>query len=166
MNTNNRYSDSELIKEEVDDMESCLDHFEAAESAFPLCGRTLSDNEMSEVLDVLQNKTCFSIEKDMFDANDVEMDFVIRVPLPRDDLISAEVEQELFFAWDSPNYMTWDKNGTERWTEYHYNINELRNRNLDVNSIERLKKRFMGLFSVSMKPRTPKRTIHQWRVNL
>lgn len=103
MNTNNRYSDSELIKEEVDDMEDCLDHFEAAESAFPLCGRTLSDNEMSEVLDVLQNKTCFSIEKDMFDANDVEMDFVIRVPLPRDDLISAEVEQELFFAWDSPN---------------------------------------------------------------
>ena len=146
MNNNTQFLESELIKEEVDDMEECLDHFEAAESAFPLCGRTLSDNEMSEVLDVLQNKTCFSIEKDMFDANDVEMDFVIRVPLPREDLISAEVEQELFFAWDSPNYMTWDKDGTERWTEYHYNINELRKRNLDVNSIERLKKRFMGLF--------------------
>ena len=74
MNNNTQFLDSELIKEEVDDMEECLDHFEAAESAFPLCGRTLSDNEMSEVLDVLQNKTCFSIEKDMFDANDVEMD--------------------------------------------------------------------------------------------
>ena len=147
MNNNTRFTDSELIKEEVDEMEDCLDHFEAAESTFPLCGRTLSDNELSEVLDVLRNKTFFSMEDNVFgDENDVEKYFVIRIPLSREDLISAEVEQELFFAWDSPTYMTWDYDGTERWTEYHYHIPDLRNRNLNVSSIEILKKQFFGLF--------------------
>ena len=146
MFNNTRFSDSELIKQEVDDMEECLDHYEAAESVFPICGRTLSDNELSEVLRTLRNDTCFSIEKDIFDENEVEKVFVIRVPLSREDLISAEVEQELFFAWDSPEYMTWDIDGTKRWTEYHYNIYGLKRKNLNVNRIDSLKKQFFDLF--------------------
>ena len=146
MFNNTRFSDSELIKQEVDDMEECLDHYEAAESVFPICGRTLSDNELSEVLRTLRNDTCFSIEKDIFDENEVEKVFVIRVPLSREDLISAEVEQELFFAWGQPEYMTWDIDGTKRWTEYHYNIYGLKRKNLNVNRIDSLKKQFFDLF--------------------
>ena len=146
MFNNTRFSDSELIKQEVDDMEECLDHFEAAESVFPICGRTLSDKEVSEVLKILRNDTRFSIKTDVFDENEVEKAFVIRVPLPREDLISAEVEQELFFAWGSPEYMTWDINGTDRWTEYHYNISGLKKKNLSVNRIDSLKKQFFDLF--------------------
>ena len=146
MFNNTRFSDSELIKQEVDDMDECLDHFEAAQSVFPICGRTLSDNELSEVLKILRNDTCFSIEKDIFDENEVEKVFVIRVPLSREDLISAEVEQELFFAWGQPEYMTCDINGTDRWTEYHYNISGLKRKNLNVNRIDSLKKQFFDLF--------------------
>ena len=127
-------------------MEECLDHYEAAESVFPICGRSLSDNELSEVLKILRNDTLFSIEKDIFDENEVEKTFVIRIPLSREDLISAEVEQELFFAWDSPDYMTWDIDGTKRWTEYHYNIYCLKRKNLNVNRIDSLKKQFFDLF--------------------
>ena len=71
MNNNTRFSDSELIKQEVDEMEDCLDHYEAAESIFPLCGRTLSDNEMSEVLDVLQNKICLLMKFRMYSSLNV-----------------------------------------------------------------------------------------------
>lgn len=146
MFNNTRFSDSELIKQEVDDMEECLDHYEAAESVFPICGRSLSDNELSEVLRILRNETFFSIEKDIFDENEVEKTFVIRIPLSREDLISAEVEQELFFAWDSPDYMTWDINGTDRWTEYHYNFFGLKRKKLNVNRIDSLKKQFFDLY--------------------
>ena len=146
MFNNTRFSDSELIKQEVDDMEECLDHFEAAESVFPICGRSLSDNELSEVLKILRNETLFSIEKDIFDENEVEKDLVIRIPLSREDLISAEVEQELFFAWGQPEYMTWDNNGIDCWTEYHFNIFGLKNKNLSVNRIDSLKKQFFDLF--------------------
>ena len=112
---NGCFVDSELEKDEVDDMEECLEHFEVAESSFPISGRTLSDNELSEILSVVKNKTLFSMDYD--DSYD-EKRFGVRIPLSREALISAEVEQELVFAWGNPFYVTWDSDLADCWTEY------------------------------------------------
>ena len=96
---NPRFTDSELIKDEVDDMEECLEHFESGEDSFPISGRTLSENELSEVLEVVRSKTKFMM---MFNESYNEDVFVINIPLSRGTLISAEIEQELCFAWGFP----------------------------------------------------------------
>lgn len=143
MNNNTRFTDSELIKEEVDEMEDCLDHFEAAESTFPLCGRTLSDNELSEVLEVLKQKTSFMM---IFDESYGEDVFVIHIPQSRETLISAEIEQELCFAWGFPFLSTWGDDWPNQITEYTYLISALKEKTLPVERKESLIDRFMGLF--------------------
>ena len=143
MNNNTRFTDSELIKEEVDEMEDCLDHFEAAESTFPLCGRTLSDNELSEVLEVLKQKTSFMM---IFDESYGEDVFVIHIPQSRETLISAEIEQELCFAWGFPFLTTWGDDWLNQITEYTYLISDLKEKTLPVERKESLIDRFMGLF--------------------
>ena len=115
MNNNFRFSDSELINDEVDDMKECVDHFEAAESSFPVSGRTLSDNELSEVLGLLEGKTTFSTKRD----NDKEEDLlIIHVPVLRKRLVSAEIEQELCFAWGLPFHISFSGDWFDQWTEY------------------------------------------------
>ena len=56
------FPQSELIKSEVDEMEDPSYHFEAGDSTDPICGRNISDNELSVILEILKNETSFSIE--------------------------------------------------------------------------------------------------------
>ena len=120
------YPQSELIKSEVDEMEDPCCHFETADSSDPICGRNISDNELSVILEILKNETRFSIEYD--DSNDEEL-LAIDIPLSREALISAEIEQELFYAWDSPDRVSW--NDTDSiWprglTTYRYSVDGLK----------------------------------------
>lgn len=121
---NTDYPQSELIKSEVDEMVDPSYHFESADSADPICGRNISDNELSVILEILKNETRFSIEYD--DSNDEEL-LAIDIPLSREALISAEIEQELFYAWDSPDRVSW--NDTDSiWprglTTYRYSVDD------------------------------------------
>ena len=118
------YPQSELIKSEVDEMVDPSYHFESADSTDPICGRNISDNELSVILEILKNETRFSIEYD--DSNDEEL-LAIDIPLSREALISAEIEQELFYAWDSPDRVSW--NDTDSiWprglTTYRYSVDD------------------------------------------
>ena len=118
------FPQSELIKSEVDEMEDPCCHFETADSSDPICGRNISDNELSVILEILKNETRFSIEYD--DSNDEEL-LAIDIPLSREALISAEIEQELFYAWDSPDRVSW--NDTDSiWprglTTYRYSVDD------------------------------------------
>ena len=121
---NIEYPQRELIKSEVDEMEDSSYHFESADSTDPICGRNISDNELSVILEILKNETSFSIEYD--DANEEEL-LAIDIPLSREALISAEIEQELFYAWDSPDRVSW--NDTDSiWprglTTYRYSVDD------------------------------------------
>lgn len=118
------FPQSELIKSEVDEMEDPSYHFESADSTDPICGRNISDNELSVILEILKNETRFSIEYD--DSNDEEL-LAIDISLSREALISAEIEQELFYAWDSPDRVSW--NDTDNiWprglTTYRYSVDD------------------------------------------
>ena len=118
------YPQSELIKSEVDEMEDPCCHFETADSSDPICGRNISDNELSVILEILKNETRLSIEYD--DSNDEEL-LAINIPLSREALISAEIEQELFYARDSPDRVSW--NDTDSiWprglTTYRYSVDD------------------------------------------
>lgn len=144
---NPRFTDSELIKDEVDDMEECLEHFESGEDSFPISGRTLSENELSEVLEVVRSKTKFMM---MFDESYNEDVFVINIPLSRGTLISAEIEQELCFAWGFPFLTTWGDDWPNQITEYTFLISDLQKRNLKVDRIENLKNQFMNLFFLDL----------------
>lgn len=118
------FPQSELIKSEVDEMEDPSYHFESADSTDPICGRNISDNELSVILEILKNETRFSIEYD--DANEEDL-LAIDIPLSREALISAEIEQELFYAWDEPCMVSWH-NEDCIWprgvTEYRYSFNQ------------------------------------------
>lgn len=121
---NTDYPQSELIKSEVDEMEDFSYHFESADSTDPICGRNISDNELSVILEILKNETRFSIEYE--DSNDEEL-LAIDIPLSREALISAEIEQELFYAWHSPDRVSW--NDTDSiWprglTTYRYSVDD------------------------------------------
>ncbi len=121
---NTDYPQSELIKSEVDEMEDFSYHFESADSTDPICGRNISDNELSVILEILKNETRFSIEYE--DSNDEEL-LAIDIPLSREALISAEIEQELFYAWHSPDRVFW--NDTDSiWprglTTYRYSVDD------------------------------------------
>lgn len=140
---NPRFIDSELIKDEVDDMEECLEHFESGEDSFPISGRTLSENELSEVLEVLKQKTNFMM---MFDESYGEDVFVVHIPLSRGTLISAEIEQELCFAWGFPFLTTWGDDWPNQITEYTFLISDLKEKALPVEQKELLNDRFMSLF--------------------
>ncbi len=140
---NPRFIDSELIKDEVDDMEECLEHFESGEDSFPISGRTLNENELSEVLEVLKHKTNFMMMLDESYGEDV---FVVHIPLSRETLISAEIEQELCFAWGFPFLTTWGNDWPNQITEYTYLISDLEEKALPVKRKESLIDRFMGLF--------------------
>ena len=50
------FPQSELIKSEVDEMEVSSYHFESADSTDPICGRNISENELSVILEILKNK--------------------------------------------------------------------------------------------------------------
>ena len=118
------FPQSELIKSEVDEMEDPSYHFESADSTDPICGRNISENELSVILEILKNETCFSIEYD--DANDEEL-LAIDIPLSREALISSEVEQELFYAWDEPGIVSWryeDFIWPRGVTEYRYSFDQ------------------------------------------
>ena len=140
---NPRFTDSELIKDEVDDMEECLEHFESGEDSLPISGRTLSEKEQAEVLEVLKQKTKFMMTFDKSYDEDV---FVINIPLSRESLISAEIEQELCFAWGFPFLTTWGDDWPNQITEYTFLISDLKEKNLNVNRIDSLKKQFFDLF--------------------
>ena len=140
---NPRFVDSELIKDEVDDMEECLEHFETGEDSFPISGRTLSEKELSEVLETLKQQTSFMM---MFDKSYDENVFVIHIPLSRETLISAEIEQELCFAWGFTFLTTWGNDWPNQITEYTYLISDLEEKALPVKRKESLIDRFMGLF--------------------
>ena len=116
------FPQSELIKSEVDEMEDPSYHFESADSTDPICGRNISDNELSVILKILKNETRFSIEYD--DANEEDL-LAIDIPLSREALISAEIEQELFYAWDEPYIVSWQSEDCT-WprgvTEYRYSF--------------------------------------------
>ena len=132
---------SELIKSEVDEMVDPSYHFESADSTDPICGRNISDNELSVILEILKNETRFSIEYD----NDNDEDLLaIDIPLSREALISAEIEQELFYAWDEPCIVSWH-NEDYTWprgvTEYRYSFNQPK---LPKTSLE--KKRLPGFY--------------------
>ena len=132
---------SELIKSEVDEMVDPSYHFESADSTDPICGRNISDNELSVILEILKNETRFSIEYD--NANDEDL-LAIDIPLSREALISAEIEQELFYAWDEPCIVSWH-NEDYTWprgvTEYRYSFNQPK---LPKTSLE--KKRLPGFY--------------------
>lgn len=140
---NPRFTDSELIKDEVDDMEECLEHFESGEDSFPISGRTLSENELSEVLEEVRSKTKFMM---MFDESYNEDVFVINIPLSRGTLISAEIEQELCFAWGFPFLTTWGDDWPNQITEYSFLLSDLKEKALPIEREELLINRFMGLF--------------------
>lgn len=118
------FPQSELIKSEVDEMEDPSYHFESADSTDPICGRNISDNELSVILEILKKETRFAIEYD--DANEEEL-LAIDIPLSREALISAEIEQELFYAWDEPCIVSWH-NEDCIWprgvTEYRYSFDQ------------------------------------------
>ena len=140
---NPRFVDSELIKDEVDDMEECLEHFETGEDSFPIGGRTLSEKELSEVLETVQHETEFMM---MFDESYQEDVFVIHIPLSRETLISAEIEQELCFAWGFPFLATWGDDWPNQITEYTFLISDLKEKALPVKQKELLIDHFMSLF--------------------
>ena len=140
---NPRFADSELIKDEVDDMEECLEHFETGEDSFPISGRTLSEKELSEVLETVQQETEFMM---MFDESYQEDVFVIHIPLSRGTLISAEIEQELCFAWGFPFLTTWGDDWPNQITEYTFLVSDLKEKALPVKQKELLIDRFMSLF--------------------
>lgn len=118
------FPQSELIKSEVDEMEDPSYHFESADSTDPICGRNISDNEFSVILEIFNKETRFSIEYD--DANEEDL-LAIDIPLSREALISAEIEQELFYAWDEPCIVSWH-NEDCTWprgiTEYRYSFDQ------------------------------------------
>ena len=118
------FPQSELIKSEVDEMEDPSYHFESADSTDPICGRNISDNELSVILEILKKETRFSIEYD--DSNEEDL-LAIYLPLSREALISAEIEQELFYAWDEPCIVSWN-NVDCIWprgvTEYRYSFDQ------------------------------------------
>ncbi len=118
------FPQSELIKSEVDEMEDPSYHFESADSTDPICGRNISDNELSVILEILKKETRFSIEYD--DSNEEDL-LAIYLPLSREALISAEIEQELFYAWDEPCVVSWN-NVDCIWprgvTEYRYSFDQ------------------------------------------
>ena len=118
------FPQSELIKSEVDEMEDPSYHFESADSTDPICGRNISDNELSVILEILKNETRFSIEYD--DANGEDL-LAIDIPLSREALISAEIEQELFYAWDEPCIVSWHNEDciwSRGITEYRYSFDQ------------------------------------------
>ncbi len=135
------FPQSELIKSEVDEMVDPSYHFESGDSTDPICGRNISDNELSVILEILKNETRFSIEYD--NANDEDL-LAIDIPLSREALISAEIEQELFYAWDEPCIVSWH-NEDYTWprgvTEYRYSFNQPK---LPKTSLE--KKRLPGFY--------------------
>lgn len=135
------FPQSELIKSEVDEMEDPSYHFESADSTDPICGRNISDNELSVILEILKNETRFSIEYD--DANEEDL-LAVDIPLSREALISAEIEQELFYAWDEPCIVSWH-NEDCIWprgvTEYRYSFDQPK---LPKSSLA--KKRLLGFY--------------------
>ena len=148
------YPQSELIKSEVDEMEDPCYHFETADSSDPICGRNISDNELSVILEILKKETRFSIEYD--DANNEKLLFIY-IPLSREALISAEIEQELFYAWDDPKRISWC-NEEFIWprgvTEYRYSFDQPRlpNSSLVKKRLQGFyKEQFFGLFFKNLK---------------
>lgn len=140
---NPRFTDSELIKEEVDDMEECLNHFEAAASSFPISGRTLSENELSDILEVLRANTSFVMEnRDESEGKTL----VIHIPIFREKLVSAEIEQELCFAWGFPFHTSWSDDWSDEWTEYSFSLFDLKEKGILVKHKESLKQQFLNLY--------------------
>lgn len=140
---NGFFKDSELIKDEVDDMEECLGHYGDGSAE----GRPISGRELSHILDVLRSKTVFSFEYD--EANEEEL-FVIRIPLLHELLISSEVEQELFYQWGGAPITNTCDEIFDTYTEYCYSLSEILNLD-DLKRIKRtikrrLMKRFFTLF--------------------
>ena len=145
---NGFFKDSELIKDEVDDMEESLGHYGVGREE----GRPISGSELSHILEVLRNKTDFIFEYD--EANEEEL-FVIRIPLLHELLISSEVEQELFYQWGGAPVTNSCDDIFDIYTEYCYSLAEILNPD-DLKRTKRtiksrLKKRFFALFEVRNK---------------
>ena len=119
---NGCFTDNELIKDEVDDMEESLGHYESGYVISPKEGRPISRRELSEVLKTLRDRTVFTIE---YDEGNKEEYIRMHIPVLREFLISAEVEQELFFHWGNPAMIHWNDSLFEPYTEYCYYLSEI-----------------------------------------